>query len=212
MDSRSNQMSHSSTDADQLTKQMGSNWGPTSGANERHQRNAPSNRNNYQGAQQQQQPPRNSNQHQQPPQQQQQFMMHVVPQMHQMPQNYQYMHDMQGNPMQMQMMDASGNMVPVMFPQQAMQHPQMQLVNMPGPNGEWVQQMMPVQQAHQIQHMQMQHVEHQGNPMSSQLMHGEMQQQNMMYDMQHDAMNPYAMQQQMQQQQMQHTSYNAEIQ
>jgi hypothetical protein len=192
------------SDTEQLTQQMGSNWGPNS-APERHQRNPPQNR-NYQGMQQQQQQqpqqaPRHSNQ--QPPQQQQQFMMQVVPQMPQVAQNYQYMVDQQGNHMQMQMMDQNGNMVPVMFPHQM--QPQMQIVNVPGPDGGWVQQMVPVPQQHQVQHVVqgVHHVEAQQQP--AQMMHGEMHQPNMMYEMPHDQqMNPYAMQHMQQQQQQMH--------
>jgi len=191
-----NSISHNS-DTDQLTHQMGSNWGPGS-VPERHQRNPLQSR-SYQGVQQQQQAP----------QQQQQFMMHVVPQVPQVAQNYQYMVDQQGNPMQMQMMDQNGAVVPVMFPQH-MQQPQMQIVNVPGPNGEWVQQMVPVQQQHQVQHVQsgipMQQLENQqGNPnIPPQMMHGEMHQSNMMYEVPHDQVNPYAMQHMQQQQRMHH--------
>jgi len=221
MDSRKPLPSHNS-DTDQLTQQMGGNWGPNS-APERHQRNPPPGHGSFQGMppqqpQQPQQVHRHSGHSNQQPQQQQhqqqQYMMHVVPQMPQMAQNYPYMLDAQGNPMQMQVMDQNGNMVPVMFPSQQMQSQHMQVVNVPTANGEWVQQMVHVPQPPQVQHMQpqmqMQHVDaQQGNPVQTQMAHEQMHQPGMMYEMQHDPnMNPYAMQQ------MQHAQaqYNAEMQ
>lgn len=206
VDSR-NQMPHSS-DGDQLATQMGSNWGPNSVPDRGHHRNPPSGR-SFQGMQQQQ--PRSSghSNQQPPPQHQQQFMMHVVPQMQQMPQNYPYMLDQQGNPMQMQVVDQNGNMVPVMFPSQAMQQPQMQLVNMPGPNGEWVQAYVP--QTHQVQMQQQMPMQHIETQQTAQIMHGEVPQQNLMYEMPHDQMNPYAMPQQQQQMHHAQPQYNPEM-
>merc|ERR1719228_3134862 len=176
-----NQMPPHGSNTEQLIQQMGSNWGPNT-APERHQRNPPSGRNSYQGMPQQHQPQqvhphRHSNQQAQQQQHQQPYMMQVVPQMPQMA-NYPYMLDAQGNPMQMQVMDQNGNMVPVMFPSQPMQQTSMQLMNVQTASGEWVQQMVPVQQPHQVpqmqpQQMQMQqHIDQQGNPVPTQMMHG----------------------------------------